>query len=235
MKSNELPFVRDMFNRIAPHYDFLNRLLSLRRDLFWRRVLVRQLQLTPGAVVLDMACGTADVALEIARQAGNIGVIGADFAPNMLRLARDKIEHNPTRNQTTVALTAADAFRLPFRPNQFNVITMAFGIRNIQDKTGVLQTFYKHLKPGGQLAILELATPERGLLRQLYLTYFNRLLPLLGKLFSKHTYAYTYLPESVAKFPNAVKFSNMMRLAGYKNIRYRKMTMGIAVVFIGEK
>lgn len=233
MKSNELPFVRDMFDRIAPHYDFLNRLLSMRRDLFWRRVLVRQLKLPPNALVLDMACGTGDVALEIARQTGTITVIGADFAPNMLRLARSKIERD--RTSTTVVLTAADALRLPFGPERFNVITMAFGIRNIQDKAGVLQHFYHHLKPGGQLAILELATPDRGLLRRLYLNYFNHLLPLLGKLFSKHTYAYTYLPDSVAKFPSAAKFSKLMRTAGFKNIRYRKMTMGIAVVFIGEK
>ncbi len=235
MKSNELPFIRDMFNRIAPHYDFLNRLLSLRRDVFWRRLMVKRLALAPDAVVLDMACGTGDVAMEIVRQAGaRVTVIGADFAPRMLGLARAKTRAAQSE-RTQILLTAADAFHLPFKPGCFDAVTIAFGIRNIQAKERVLRTFLDHLKPGGRLAVLELATPEHSLLKNFYLNYFNRLLPKLGRLFSKHSYAYTYLPDSVARFPTAGEFAALMRKAGFKKIGYRKMTMGIAVLFVGEK
>lgn len=234
MKSNELPFIRDMFDRIAPHYDFLNRLLSLRRDVFWRRILVKRLALAPDAVVLDMACGTGDVAMEVVRQAkGNVRVVGADFAPEMLRLARAKIDG--LRERPPILLTAANAFRMPFRPGGFDAVTIAFGIRNIRDKVGVLKAFRQQLKPGGRLAVLELAAPDRGVLRNLYMNYFNRLLPLMGRLFSRHSYAYSYLPDSVANFPTADAFAALMQTAGFQKVRYRKMTMGIAVLFVGDK
>jgi len=234
MKSGELPFVRDMFDRIAPHYDFLNRLLSLRQDVYWRRAMVSALAPAPAAAVLDVACGTADVALEISVQTGpDAQVVGVDFAPGMLRSAGAK--RSTGKGRAPILLAAADAFHLPFTPGGFDAVTIAFGIRNIQDKTTVLKCFYDQLKPGGRLAVLELATPESGLLRKLYLLYFNRLLPLLGKLISRHGYAYTYLPESVARFPAARAFARTMRAAGFERVRYRKMTMGVAVLFVGEK
>lgn len=234
MKSNELPFVREMFDHIAPHYDFLNRCLSLRRDVFWRRALVAALGLPGRANVLDVACGTGDVALAIVRQAGpGVRVTGIDFAPRMLRLARPKVLAGGHAHQ--VHLAAADAFALPFRPGRFDAVTIAFGIRNIQDKVTILKQFHDHLKPGGRLAVLELATPDGGMLRRFYLYYFNRLLPLAGRLFSGHGYAYTYLPASVARFPAAAAFAALMGEAGFVDVRYRKMTMGIAVLFIGDK
>ncbi len=234
MNSRELDFVRHMFDGIAPHYDFLNRLLSLRQDVYWRRTLVAGLGLPPDARVLDAACGTADVGLEILRQAGAGGeVIGIDFAPRMLQLAKPKIERSGRKG--TIALAAADAFDLPFAPARFDAVTMAFGIRNIQDKETVLKAFRRQLKPGGRLGILELGTPLRGPLRQLYLFYFNRLLPLVGRLFSRHRFAYTYLPDSVARFPAPDRFAALMRRCGFVNIRYRPMTAGITVLFVGEK
>jgi demethylmenaquinone methyltransferase / 2-methoxy-6-polyprenyl-1,4-benzoquinol methylase len=229
MKENEIPFVRQMFDHIAPRYDFLNRLLSLRRDVVWRQVLVQRLQLGANATVLDVACGTADVALEIVRQFPDARVTGVDFAPQMLRLARPKIKAAP------IVLAAADAFDMPFKPGGFNALTIAFGIRNIQNKTGVLKQFWDHLKPGGRLAILELITPTREPARSAYLFYFNRLLPVVGRFFSKHSYAYTYLPDSVAKFPPADEFMHLMRQCGFVHLRYRKLTMGIAAIFIGDK
>ena len=160
MNRSELDFVREMFDRIAPRYDFLNRLLSLRQDVYWRRTLVASLALRPGACILDAACGTADVGLEIMRQTrGAAKVAGVDFAPGMLRLARPKID-GPA-SPVNIHLAAADAFDLPFRCEAFDAVTMAFGIRNIQDKETVLRNFLKHLKPGGRLAILELGTPEQ--------------------------------------------------------------------------
>ena len=234
MKRNELDFVRRMFDGIAPHYDFLNRLLSVRQDIYWRRSLVSALDLDSGARVLDAACGTADVGLEISRRfKGHVRVTGFDFAPRMLQLAMAKIKKAPFGH--CVQLAAADAFRLPFETGQFDAVTMAFGIRNIQDKQAVLNAFGRQLKPGGRLAILELGTPTADPMRQAYLLYFHRLLPLIGRFFSKHRFAYTYLPESVARFPAPARFSAMMRRAGFDNIRYRPLTGGITVLFVGDK
>ena len=234
MNRNELDFVREMFDRIAPHYDFLNRLLSLRQDVYWRKTLVAGLDLAPGHRVLDAACGTADVGMEIRRQHGSaVDVVGIDFAPEMLRLAGPKI--NTLATGAPIHLAAADAFDLPFKPGRFDAVTMAFGIRNIQDKATVLRCFWEQLNPGGRLAVLELGTPARGLPRSAYLFYFNRLLPSIGKLFSKHNYAYSYLPESVARFPAAAEFAAMMRRAGFRRVRYLPMTFGITVLFVGEK
>ena len=229
MKENEIPFVRQMFDHIAPRYDFLNRLLSMRRDVMWRQVLVQSLHLAADARVLDAACGTADVGLEIVRQYPGAQVAGIDFAPEMLRLAKPKIE------TARIALAAADAFDLPFEFQSFEAATMAFGIRNIQNKAAVLNQFRRYLKPGGRLAILELITPTAEPARTAYLFYFNRLLPIVGRLFSKHSFAYTYLPASVSKFPPANEFLKLMREAGFIDLRYRKLTMGIAAVFIGDK
>jgi demethylmenaquinone methyltransferase/2-methoxy-6-polyprenyl-1,4-benzoquinol methylase len=234
MSRKELDFVRDMFDRIAPHYDFLNHLLSLRRDVYWRSELVCSLGLSTGARVLDTACGTGDVAIEIMRQAGGqADVVGIDFAPEMLRLAGSKLGRIP--GGRPIELVAADAFDLPFRTGQFDFITMAFGIRNIQDKETVLKRFWNHLKPGGRLAILELGTPAQGLARRIYLFYFKRLLPFVGRFFSKHSFAYSYLPDSVARFPEAPEFARMMRRAGFTRVRYRPLTLGITVLFVGDK
>ena len=234
MKQNELPFVRDMFDRIAPRYDLLNRVMSLRRDVIWRKKLVNALDLPPGARVLDAASGTADVALQIAQaDNGSVRVIGVDFAVEMLRRAQPKIARRNCAQK--IKLAAADAFDLPFGPDCFDAVGMAFGIRNIQNKLRVLQNFYLHLKPGGRLAVLELATPDAGFMQKAYLYYFNRLLPAVGRLFSKHHFAYSYLPSSVAGFPAAHRFADLMRQAGFEQVRYLKLTLGIAVLFVGNK
>jgi demethylmenaquinone methyltransferase/2-methoxy-6-polyprenyl-1,4-benzoquinol methylase len=235
IKAHELPFVREMFDHIAPRYDFLNRLLSMRQDTLWRRTLVRALHLSPEARVLDTACGTGDVMLEILRQAGrNTQVVGLDFSPAMLRLAHPKcLPAMPPGGRT--ALVAADVFDLPFAENRFDAITMAFGIRNIQNKPAVLERFLRHLKPGGRLAILELVTPSGGILRAIYLSYFIKLLPLIGRFFSRHRYAYSYLPESVTHFPQPSVFARTMRRAGFVNVRYRRLTFGICALFVGDK
>jgi demethylmenaquinone methyltransferase / 2-methoxy-6-polyprenyl-1,4-benzoquinol methylase len=234
MNHNELPFVREMFDGIAPRYDFLNRLLSLRRDVFWRRSTVAALHLKPGDKVLDVACGTADVALEIMRQRGaTVSVTGADFSIGMLRPAAAKIRRDGLG--AAIQLTAADAFALPFRSQTFDAVSMAFGIRNIQNKVAVLKCFYDRLKRGGRMAVLELAPPAPGVMRKAYLFYFNRLLPFVGRFFSKHRFAYSYLPASVAAFPEADAFAALMRRAGFQHVCYRKMTLGIAVLFIGYK
>lgn len=242
----ELGFIKEMFNTIAPRYDFLNRLLSLRQDIYWRRVMISALNLTDQDIILDVACGTGDVIIEIIDQNPNQKqVIGVDFAPEMLKLARRKLN---TKNigQTVhqsihqnihhnIQLIAGNGLHLPLPANTFDAVTIAFGIRNIMGRKSALTCFFNCLKPGGALAVLELATPKNKFFLSLYLLYFSRILPMIGAFFSKQMNAYTYLPASVINFPPADKFAAIMKQAGFTGIKWRSLTLGIATVFIGYK
>lgn len=231
--NKELDFVKDMFDRIAPKYDFLNRLLSLRRDIFWRTEMVRAAALEKGDRVLDVACGTCDVALEIsAHLSDQTRVFGLDFSLGMLRLGQKKLTRKDKKN---ISLLNADALDLPFRPQGFDAVFIAFGIRNIMDRQRAVHEFFNTLKPGGRLAVLELTTPEKGLLRSLYLLYFQKILPVIGSFFSKDAAAYTYLPDSVLKFPSPRDFSKIMKGAGFRQIRFKQMSFGIVTLFVGRR
>jgi demethylmenaquinone methyltransferase / 2-methoxy-6-polyprenyl-1,4-benzoquinol methylase len=233
MESRELPFVREMFDSIAPRYDLLNRLLSFRQDVAWRKKLVSAMALPENGQVLDVACGTGDVCMEICRQKGPlVKVTGIDFSPGMLRLAQEKIRRN---QNMAISLLVGDALALPFGEASFHAVTIAFGIRNIQDKAGALNAFYETLMPGGMLQVLELATPKRTRLRDAYLAYFQTVLPTIGRLFSKHSFAYSYLPDSVSRFPAIDVFMSSMTEAGFTNVTCRRMTLGIANLFAGVK
>lgn len=233
MQRRELPFVREMFDSIAPRYDLLNRLLSLRQDVAWRKKMVSAMPLPGNGQVLDVACGTGDVALEIVRQKGpRVKVTGIDFSPGMLDLAKEKIRRDET---AAISLLAGNALRLPFRNDTFHAVTIAFGIRNIQNKAAALKAFYDCLVPGGRVLILELATPRKTRLRDAYLAYFQKVLPLIGRLFSRHRFAYSYLPDSVARFPTSDVFMPIMASAGFDKITCRRLTLGIANLFVGVK
>lgn len=233
MKNTELPFIREMFDAVAPRYDLLNRMLSLRQDVCWRRAMVSALDISERGTVLDAACGTGDVMIEIFRQKGpGIRVVGIDFSPEMLRLAKDKFRSYALLKS---CLIAGNAFHLPFGAGTFDAATIAFGIRNIGDKISVMKVFYDSLKPGGMLLVLELATPPEGFLLSLYLLYFKKILPLIGSFFSKNAAAYRYLPDSVTKFPKPAVFTQMMSSAGFSDVRWRKLTLGIAVLYVGYK
>ena len=230
----ELEFIRDMFDGIARRYDLLNRLLSLRQDVYWRRVMVSALNLSRNNSVLDVACGTGDVIIEILRQNKHIQqIVGVDFSFQMLQIAQKKL--NAIHNGDAVRLIAGNGLHLPFPDKTFTAITIAFGIRNIMDRQKALTVFHGCLKPGGALAVLELTTPENKCLQSLYLLYFKRLLPKIGALFSKHLKAYSYLPESVIGFPRACEFAEMMRAAGFTNVKWRHLTLGAATLFVGYK
>lgn len=233
MENRELPFVREMFDKIAPRYDLLNRLLSLRQDVTWRRKMVSAMIVQENEWVVDVACGTGDVIKEIHRQKGvRVNVAGIDFSPGMLGLAKRKLRWN---RDGVAGLMAGNALALPFKEAVFHAVTIAFGIRNIQDKERALKAFHRVLVPGGMVLILELATPGQPRLRDAYLAYFNKVLPLIGKLFSKHRFAYAYLPESVSRFPCADRFMDIMAAAGFTRITCRRLTLGIANLFIGTK
>ncbi len=231
--NKELDFVKGMFDSIAPKYDFLNRLLSLRQDTFWRTQMVKAAKLKKGSTILDVACGTCDVALETsAHLLGEASIIGLDFSFGMLRLGKKKLEKKEKKN---IALLNADALNLPFKKKLFDAVFIAFGIRNIMDRQRAINEFFNVLNPGGRLAVLELTTPEKGWLRWIYLLYFQKILPIIGSFFSKDQNAYSYLPDSVLKFPTATEFSKIMVTTGFKNIRYKQMTFGIVTLFVGTR
>ena len=231
--NEELDFVKEMFDKISPRYDFLNRLLSFRQDTFWRTQMVRAAKLTTDSRVMDVACGTCDVALEISTQlSGRVKIFGIDFSLGMLGLGHQKLLH---KKNSTIELLNADALHLPFKKNNFDAVFIAFGIRNIMDRHRAIHEFYKILKKNGRLVVLELTTPEKGFFRQIYLGYFRKILPLIGSFFSKHTNAYSYLPKSVLNFPDPVSFAKIMKASGFKQIRFKQMTFGIVTLFVGTK
>ncbi|NOX33664.1 MAG: bifunctional demethylmenaquinone methyltransferase/2-methoxy-6-polyprenyl-1,4-benzoquinol methylase UbiE [Deltaproteobacteria bacterium] len=231
--NKELDFVKDMFDKIAPKYDFLNRLLSLRQDIVWRTQMVKATALLENSKVLDVACGTLDVALEISSTLkGWAQIFGLDFSFGMLSLGKKKMIKKGNQN---IALLNADALSLPFKHHMFDAVFIAFGIRNIMDRQRAVKEFFNTLKSGGRLAVLELTTPGNRILRSLYLLYFQKILPLIGSFFSNDDNAYTYLPKSVLKFPAPVEFSKIMKKAGFKNIRFKQMTFGIVTLFVGTK
>jgi len=233
MKKNELPFIKEMFENIAPTYDFLNRLLSLRRDILWRKKLASCIKLSKNSVILDVATGTADLALEIQKENPKTKIFGLDFSFNMLQIGKEKIYNNSKNNPIYVA--AADAFNLPFPDSSFDALSIAFGIRNIKDKKTVLKEFNRVLKPGGKVLILELTMPEDKVLSNIYLLYFNKILPFIGRFFSKSLFAYSYLPSSVMGFPPSKEFASIMKKSGFNNIKWLKMSLGIVTMFIGKK
>ena len=231
--NKELDFVKDMFDRVAPKYDFLNRLLSLRQDTVWRSQMVKAARLKKDSNILDVACGTCDVSLEAGSQLrGRARITGLDFSFGMLELGQKKPRQ---KNNKNIALINGDALYLPFRPGIFDAVFIAFGIRNIMNRQAALCEFLTVLKKEGQLAVLELTTPEKWILRSFYLLYFQKLLPLIGSFFSKDKNAYQYLPDSVLKFPSPMEFAAVMKEAGFKQVRFKPMTFGIVTLFIGVK
>ena len=222
--------IRDMFSAIAPRYDFLNRLLSLGIDRGWRQTLTRMALKNDTAAILDVACGTGDVSLALRRQAPAARIVGLDFSQAMLDLAAVKIEHE----QADIELVAASAEELPFSATDFDLVTIAFGIRNVIDKKKALAEFYRVLKPQGRLAVLEFSQPDSAWLRVLYNFYFFKILPLIGGLFARRS-AYRYLPDSVAKFPSRDEFVSWLKESGFTNCRYHSLTFGIATLYLAEK
>lgn len=234
MNKSELPFIRDMFDTIAHRYDFLNRTLSMKQDVLWRKAMVRSLCLKPGkkARVLDVACGTGDVAIEVYDQLGKAPEItGLDFSWNMLVLGREKVMK---RGIKTISLLSGNALGLPFGDGLFDAVTIAFGIRNIADKKRALGEFKRCMKPGGTVAVLELSTPENRFFHTIYMAYFLKVLPFIGGLFSKNLSAYQYLPESVINFPDSATFAGIMADAGFRDVAWKKMTFGIVTLYTGK-
>jgi len=227
------PRIEKMFSGIAPWYDFLNHLLSLQRDVLWRQELVQGLHLSPGSTILDLAAGTLDVSLEIVRQKPESVVAAADFSLAMLAKGKDKL--TPGAATGSILPVAADAYALPFPAAHFDALTIAFGVRNLPDRLTALREMHRVLRPGGTLGILEFIPPDKGWLQAMYKLYLNGLLPIIGRLFSQHAFAYSYLAESINQFPRAEEFCGLMSEAGFSQVRYAILTFGIVSLFYGQK
>jgi demethylmenaquinone methyltransferase/2-methoxy-6-polyprenyl-1,4-benzoquinol methylase len=231
--NKELDFVKGMFDKIAPKYDFLNRLLSLRQDVMWRNQMVKAAAPAPGSRILDVACGTCDVALALSRHLkGNTWITGLDFSYAMLWAGKKKCAQSSGQH---IDLVNGDALHLPFPLETFDRVFIAFGIRNIMDRQHALSEFYKVLKPGGKLAVLELTTPQTPFFKAIYLGYFKQVLPWIGAFFSKDNKAYRYLPASVLKFPPPAAFARLMSDTGFRNVRFKLMSLGIVTLFVGSR
>ena len=215
-----------MFNDISPRYDLLNRIISFRRDVAWRKKAIKRLGIDKGDRVLDLACGTGDMILNIQKAQPDAEVIGGDFSIQMLIHGKKKVN---------VPLVAADACALPFESEQFDKITMVFGFRNVVDKPQALREMYRVLKKGGKFCILEFSQPKSKLFSKLYWFYFKSILPRVGRLVSRHESAYTYLPVSVEHFPQEEEYRQMITDAGFSNISFTPYDFGICTAAIAEK
>lgn len=225
-------YVKAMFSDIAPRYDLLNHLLSFNVDRRWRRKAIRALgwERSPGGTYLDLCAGTLDVARELSEQRGFTGrVVGADFAEPMLRAGADKVRGR------LVHPVAADALSLPLRDGSCAGAIVAFGARNLADLDAGLREVARVLERGARYVILEFTTPRAALVRTGYHLYFHHVLPRIGGLISGNRGAYRYLPESVGHFPAAPELAERMRAAGFRDVSWTSLTMGVAAIHVGTK
>lgn len=225
--------VRNMFNNIAGKYDFLNHFLSLGIDNLWRKSLVKLMKKQFPHQVLDIATGTGDLAIAIAKSFPNAKVIGADISENMLNIGKEKMIKKKLNDR--VIMEMGDSEHLKYEEGFFDAVTVAFGVRNYEDLDKGLQEMNRVTKKGGQVYILEFSKPTAFPFKQIYNFYFLKILPLFGKTVSKDNHAYTYLPESVQKFPDGDLFLKHLQNAGYDSVQQKKLTFGVASIYTGEK
>ena len=246
----EKNFVRSMFNNIAPTYDKLNHILSLNIDKIWRKKAVKRIVKNlknseseklknnsqvfrfSDSQVLDVACGTADSTIALAK-AGVPRVTGVDISEGMLKVGEKKIEE--LKLNSTITLKVEDCENLSFEDNTFDVAFIAFGIRNFEDKKKGLKELHRVLKPNGHLLILELSVPQNKILLSLYKLYFLHILPFIGKRISGDNKAYTYLPQSVMNFPKPKDFLQTMEECGFKDVRQKALTFGLCRMYEGKR
>ncbi len=225
--------IRDLFNRIAPHYDSFNHTLSLSIDRWWRRRTVRLVARMNPSAILDVATGTGDLAISMAGKMPDAKVTGVDLSPEMLEVARTKVARRGLDGR--IALCEGDVESLDIATASMDVVTVAFGVRNFADVKAGLREMHRTLKAGGKLVVLEFSRPGNRLFRALYEFYTFKVLPRVGMLFSRDRNTWRYLPASVRAFPEPERFMEMMRRAGFLDCNARAMTFGIVHIYIGTK
>jgi len=221
-----------MFDSIAGSYDFLNHALSLNIDKIWRRRLIRHIEKNRPQRILDVATGTGDLALA-ALKLNPEKVTGVDIATGMLEVGREKIAS--LGEEQRIRLLEGDSENLPFEDEEFDAVTVAFGVRNFEDPQKGLNEMGRVLKTGGVVAVLEFTMPLHFPVRPLYKFYFKRILPFIGRVISKDFSAYRYLPESVEAFAQREGFTKLMKVAGFEQIGYKIQSFGIAAIYYGIK
>ncbi len=224
--------VQGMFNDIAPKYDLLNHLLSADIDKIWRKRLRKILSVDKPKVILDVASGTGDLAIELAKMPVE-KIIGIDIAADMLEVGETKIRKKGL--EKIIQLQVGDSEAIDFLDGYFDAVTVAFGVRNYENLAKGLKEMQRVLKPGGKVAVLEFSKPSGFPMKNIYWFYFKYVLPVIGKMVSRHSSAYTYLPNSVAAFPEGEVFMSELLRAGFKNPTQNRLTFGIATLYIAEK
>ncbi len=225
--------VKNMFDGIAPKYDFLNHFLSLGIDIIWRKIALNKLKGLDNTSILDIATGTGDLAIEAVNRLSPKEVVGLDIAVNMLAIGEEKSKKKNL--DKIIKFVPGDSENLQFENNKFNTVMAAFGVRNFQNLEKGLSEMHRVMKPGGSLMILEFSSPRVFPIKQLYNFYFKNILPIVGKIISKDNRAYTYLYESSSKFPAFEQFTSILDKIGFKDSRYYSLTFGVCCIYIAKK
>ena len=224
--------VEQMFDNIAPKYDFLNHFLSLGIDKLWRKKAIRILSKYKSDYILDVATGTGDFAIAASKLKPR-KIVGFDLSEQMLNVGREKAKRLGLAE--VIEFRKGDSEAMPFQDEQFDAITVAFGVRNFENLENGLKEFHRVIKKDGVIIILEFSKPRYFPMKQFYLFYFFRILPFIGRLISKDSSAYSYLPESVMAFPDDLKFLSILQRVGFSQNRQKRLTFGIATIYIAQK
>lgn len=225
--------VRDMFDSIAPAYDFMNRAMTFGIDKWWRTLAVKMIKKQSPHAILDVATGTADLAIKLATALPSACVTGVDLSERMIELGKQKVAAKGISDR--IALQPADCLHLPFADGCFDCVTVAYGVRNFEHLSEGYSQMFRVLKPGGMICVIELSTPQSPLVRPFYNLYTRTLIPAAGRLISKDTRAYSYLPESIAAVPQGDKMLKLMSDAGFSNCKCRKLTFGTCSIYTATK
>lgn len=225
---------QEIFNKIAPNYDYMNNVISLGSHKSWRKKVAKTMPIRQGSMVLDLCCGTADWTIHHAQMVGEKGkVIGLDFSQNMLSLANKKVEALNLGDKIT--LVQGDAMNTPYEDDTFDYVTIGFGLRNLPDKVAGLKEMYRVLKPGGSVIILETSQPDNILIKPFWKFYFSKIMPFLGKILTKQESEYKYLDETTEKFMDYQQLVDLMKKVGFKEVNYKRYNLGAAAAHFGTK
>ena len=226
--------VEEMFDNIAPTYDKINHIMSLNIDRMWRRRVMRIVRRSKAKKIMDVATGTGDLAIAMAKRVDRTQILGVDLSEEMLAVARQKVQKQGLDER--IMLVKGDAENLSMvADGTIDAVTVAFGVRNFENIERGLREMWRTIKEGGKLVVLEFSTPKNRVVRWVYSQYFHRLVPRIGGLISKDKRAYVYLPESVDEFPTPERFSEMLQEAGFKSVKRRSQSFGIAHIYVATK